>query len=113
MDSSPEEDMDFPGEGGVWWACKYKLSNFVSALNYGTKCNGDSDCDSSEYCDTWAEDGAMCASNSGPSAKAEFGLNTGTWNMLKNCKAMTMATPTETQVPVAGPDGWIKYGKGE
>ena len=74
MDSSPVSTagMEMQGQGGVWWACKYKLSNFIKALNYGKKCSSDSDCDVSggEYCDTYNPDGATCIGyGSGSNAK--------------------------------------------
>ena len=42
---------------------------------------------------------------------AEYGLNTGTLNMLEKCTAMAFATD-DNELPEAGGAGWKKYGKG-
>ena len=98
------------------WACNYKLDTFVKSLVFGKTCASDSDCDTTqmEYCDLYNQNGATCMGgmSGGSKPMAESGLNTGTYSMLKNCKAMTMMVPEEKNVPVPGPDGWLKYGQG-
>jgi hypothetical protein len=113
--------LDMPGAGGVWFACNYKLSNFIKALRFVIRCTQDSDCQNPTipnahqyaYCDKYSPMGMVCKSIiQDDYHRLEFGLNPGTFQMLRKCKAMAMATPTETKVPDAGPAGWIKYGAG-
>jgi hypothetical protein len=116
--ADPAAAPTIPGSNPVWFACKYSLSTFLDKLSWPSSSGSSSanmgppmgPAPAASYRRRLLTDDAMYMPAMG--GMDEGGLNTGAANMLTDCKAAAMGVDAEPNVPVVGPDGWIRFGVG-